>query len=288
MAPSNATLLSTLIDISSADEHAQSDIDMMPTPESQPENKAPLKRKAGRTKGAVAASKVTKTKAVSRRVSSGSGAMAKTKSRKVLAERTNVSNDGNETEEVDDFEEEMENAPMKPSKRGKGAKAVKEENAPARGRPTKAATAAKKKAGRAKQISSEREVPESQPESKEIERTEIEDVTIAEPTLVRQPRARQPLPVQLSSRARSTSRQPEVYARHRQAGSASDTERAGEPALRRKLGEVTRKFENLELKYRNLKELGSNESRRNFDGLKKSTDQRARGISSRRTISVHY
>jgi hypothetical protein len=85
----------------------------------------------------------------------------------------------------------------------------------------------------------------------------------------------------LLSRARSTSRQPDIYSRHERAGSASDTERAGEPALRRKLGEMTRKFENLELKYRNLKELGSNDAQSSFDKLKKATNQRARGASSR-------
>jgi hypothetical protein len=273
-------MLSTLIETSSADEDAPSDIDMMPTPDSQPENRAPPKRKAGRTKAAVVATKATKTKAVSRRVSSG--AATKSKSRKALAERTNVPNDGDETEEVDDFDEELQNLPTKPARRGKAPNVAKDEPATARTRtakPTGKSAGGGKKTGRSKQISSEREVLESQPDAMEIEQTEFEDVTVAEPAPARQTKARQPLAPQLSTRARSTSRQPDLYSRHRRAGSASDTERAGEPALRRKLGDITRKFENLELRYRNLKEVGSNESQSNFDKLKKSTDQRARGAS---------
>ena len=276
MAPTKSTMLSTLIDVSSADERDQSDIDMMPTPDSQPENKAPPKRKAGRAKGAVAATKTTKTKAVSRRVSDGK--TTKAKSRKALAERTNVPNDdGNETEEVDDFDEEMNAAPTKPAKKAKTAKAAKEEPAPTKARAK--ASAVPKKAGRPKRVSSEHEVPESQAEPMEIEATELQEDTIVEAPPKRQPVLRQPLAPQMSSRARSTSRQPEPFSRHRRGGSASDTERAGEPALRRKLGDVTRKFENLELKYRNLKELGSNDSQSNFDKLKKASDQRARGMA---------
>ena len=289
MAPAKSTMLSTLIDVSSADERDQSDIDMMPTPDSQPENKAPPKRKAGRAKAAVAASKTTKTKAVSRRVSDGK--TTKAKSRKALAERTNVPNDdGSETEEVDDFDEEMNHAPVKPAKKAKTSKAAKEDAPTAKSRAKPKPAAAPKKAGRTKHVSEEHEIEESQVEPMEVEATELQEDTIIEPPpkrpMSRQPVSRQPLAPQMSTRARSTSRQPEPFSRHRRGGSASDTERAGEPALRRKLGDVTRKFENLELKYRNLKELGSNESQSNFDKLKKAADQRAKGMAERKTRHV--
>ena len=55
------------------------------------------------------------------------------------------------------------------------------------------------------------------------------------------------------------------------AGSLSDNER-GDPNLRRKLGDVTRKFENVELKYQNLKEVGIYEATANFDRLKQQCD----------------
>ncbi len=57
----------------------------------------------------------------------------------------------------------------------------------------------------------------------------------------------------------------------RRAGSASDTER-GDPNLRRKLGDITRRFENVDLKYRNLKEVGVNEANANMDKLRKQCD----------------
>lgn len=277
-------MLSTLLDTS---ENEQSDIDMMPTPDSQPENKAPPKRKAGRAKGGVVANKASKTKAVSRRVSDPK--TTQLNGRKALAERKNAPNedgDGNETEEVDDFDA----VPVKPAKKTNATTIVKE-GVLAPGKSRAKAVPAPKKVGRPKHVSSEAPIPEStQVEPMEIEPTELQDDTMVEPAHVqrRQPVSRQalapqmssraPLAPQMSSRARSSSRQPEPFSRHRRGGSASDTERAGEPALRRKLGDVTRKFENLDVKYRNLKELGSNESQSNFEKLKKATDQKARGM----------
>lgn len=57
----------------------------------------------------------------------------------------------------------------------------------------------------------------------------------------------------------------------RRAGSASDTER-GDPNLRRKLGDITRKYENIELKYRNLKEAGVTEANTNVEKIRKQCD----------------
>ncbi|ETI27545.1 hypothetical protein G647_09736 [Cladophialophora carrionii CBS 160.54] len=57
----------------------------------------------------------------------------------------------------------------------------------------------------------------------------------------------------------------------RRAGSASDAER-GDPNLRRKLGDITRKYENVDLKYRNLKEVGVNEASANMERLRKQCD----------------
>ena len=42
--------------------------------------------------------------------------------------------------------------------------------------------------------------------------------------------------------------------------------------MRRKLGEITRRFENVELKYRNLKEVGINEANSNMEKLRKQCD----------------
>ena len=85
--------------------------------------------------------------------------------------------------------------------------------------------------------------------------------------------------MRLQHRARSTSaqRRQAPVGRHR-AGSASDTDRASsDPILRRKLGEMTRKFESLDLKYRNLREVGVKEAEANFERLKVQSEIRAKG-----------
>jgi hypothetical protein len=51
----------------------------------------------------------------------------------------------------------------------------------------------------------------------------------------------------------------------------------GEPALRRRLGEMTQKYESMELKYRDLKEIAVKEAERNFDKLKKQSEEKSKG-----------
>ena len=87
------------------------------------------------------------------------------------------------------------------------------------------------------------------------------------------------LPSKMSVRKESAakSRTMSASAARRRAGSASDTERGSDLALRRKLGEMTTKFENMELKYRNLRELGLQERETNFERLKRAMDERSKG-----------
>lgn len=78
-------------------------------------------------------------------------------------------------------------------------------------------------------------------------------------------------PVKKGGRSTSCSRQENNF--RRRAGSASDTERGGgDPNLRRKLGDVTRKFENIDLKYRNLKDVGILEANANMDKLRRQCE----------------
>ncbi|TID23663.1 Monopolin complex subunit pcs1 [Venturia nashicola] len=283
MAPIKGATLASMLD------YSEDDLDVeMPTPDSQIENKAPMKRKPGPKKAAP----TTKSNVSTRRTSAGSvlsRKMAVAKKKKALAERA-VLEDGNDTEEVDDFEQsapppkakrgvKAAAAPVKPpAKRGRKPKIAEpepelEEEAPVK--PAKKAPAVK--VTRGKRVKEpEPVIPETQPDPMDIEETEI-------PTEIPEtdhPAPEPPKP--LAQRAttggvRSISRQPEpLNSRHRRGGSASDTERAGEPALRRKLGDITKKFENLDLKYRNLKELGTIEAQSNFDKLRKSCDHRAK------------
>ena len=101
-------------------------------------------------------------------------------------------------------------------------------------------------------------VPETQPEPMETETDGNEQSEIA------------PLP-QARQRPRPEPRSRQTSVTRRRAGSASDTER-GDPNLRRKLGDITRKFENIDLKYRNLKDVGVNEANSNMQKLRKQCD----------------
>lgn len=54
--------------------------------------------------------------------------------------------------------------------------------------------------------------------------------------------------------------------------------RTDDPELRRKLGEMTQKYEALELKYRDLREVAVKEAERNFDRLRKQSEERTAGM----------
>ncbi|KAK1594455.1 chromosome segregation protein [Colletotrichum navitas] len=72
---------------------------------------------------------------------------------------------------------------------------------------------------------------------------------------------------------------PRQPARHTsRAGGSSDVE-ASETQLRRKLGETTRKYDHLEAKYRDLRDIGVKAAERNFDNLKKESEERANTAS---------
>jgi predicted nucleic acid-binding Zn-ribbon protein len=88
--------------------------------------------------------------------------------------------------------------------------------------------------------------------------SEMDDVQLIEPLKPRN-----------TSRPPSRVRQESIF--RRRAGSASDTER-GDPNLRRKLGDVTRRFENIDLKYRNLKETGIVEANNNMEKLRRQCE----------------
>ena len=80
-------------------------------------------------------------------------------------------------------------------------------------------------------------------------------------------------------RAKPHQRQPLVS--RKRAGSASDDERGGnDPATRRKLGEMTSRFEKLELKYQNLRDVGIKEANANFDKYKTQVQANAKGKAS--------
>jgi len=258
MAPRKGATLSAMVDPMSEDEFAHSE-DV--TLDSATENRQPAKKRAN-ARTATTASKVTKARAPSRRTSGASLLTTATSKgrRKALTERSANEADGNETEEVETFDEPTRTAmtgddttiiAVKPTKKRQGKPQT---------------SRAAPKSGRAR-------AADVKPQSVEMETTELED---DDPT----PRGVARPPVAAVSRSRSISRQPEPLpsAYRRRAGSASSTERDGGAGLRRKLGDMTKKFENLDLKYRNLKEIAVTEAQSNLEKLRKATEKRAQGM----------
>lgn len=209
-----------------------------------------------------------------------------TQNRQALKDRTNVQG-GSDTEEVDNFAD-GDDAPKK-TKRAKTAAA------------RKPAAKSKKELG---------VIPETQPDPDAVEDVEqsIEmdldnmDVSIV-PTpkpvqkFAQRPRSTsvQPLQARPSSRAgsvqplqprpsaRSVSAQPGYPPPRERSGSVSDTareRRGGDPELRRKLNDLTSKYENLNLKYQNLQEIGKGNAESNFEKLKRASDQKAKDADS--------
>ena len=108
-------------------------------------------------------------------------------------------------------------------------------------------------------------VPETQPEPMEVDQTilSVDERAVVEDAP--RPNARSYVCADSRSKQEPTVR--------RRAGSASDTERMGnDPAIRRRLGDMTRKFENMDLKYRNLREIGISEANVNMEKLRKQCE----------------
>lgn len=64
----------------------------------------------------------------------------------------------------------------------------------------------------------------------------------------------------------------------RKAGSASDTDKPNhDGATRRELSDMTKKFESLDVKYQNLRDVGLHEAEKNFEKLRKQADDNAKG-----------
>ncbi|KAL9090499.1 MAG: hypothetical protein Q9165_005260 [Trypethelium subeluteriae] len=307
--------LSGMLD-ASVDNLTESDNDLMLTPDSAVENRAPPKKKNVQSSRKVATnpSKVTKAKAPARRTSGGGAKKAAPKkanaNRKALSDKTNARYES-EVEEVEEFDESIEVDEEEPSapivankKKSKSVEQTRErepvkkirkrqdqydgngeqeEDQSAQNLKTKKQTrpapripAKKSRPATSKRAPSKERhdvIPETQPDAMDTEPTimtaEGEESVVEPPA---PPPVTKPAPI---SRARSESRQrrPERL----RSVSASDFEgRSTDPALRRKLGDATKKLESLEIKYRNLQEIGGRAAESNFEKLKKASDERAK------------
>lgn len=228
---------------------------------------------------------MTKAKGSTATTRRASGATAKRKpaaKRTALKDRTNLPA-GSDTEEVED--DGIEEQPTKKTKRAKPA-------------------ATRKPAAKSKKELNV--IPETQPDAEDVqdveqsvemdpENMDIELVPTPKQTqkFVQRPRAAsvQPLqprpsaragsaqPLQPRPSARAVSAQPGYPPPRERSGSVSDTareRRGADPELRRKLNDMTSKYENLHLKYQNLQEIAKGNADSNFEKLKRASDQKAR------------
>jgi len=130
-----------------------------------------------------------------------------------------------------------------------------------------------------------------------VDTTETADITptdhsVEEPRSIREPAPVVHVPISRpASRPRSVSRhlEPRIAAAgYRRGMSASSDRGTTDPAVRRKLGELTGKYEMLELKYNALKEVAQSDAQSNFDKLKLATQRKATGklvYGARRPLS---
>jgi hypothetical protein len=249
-------------DLSSDDDFAHTQATMLPSPDSSDIKVAapPPPRSRSNKAAAAAAPRAPKT------ASAAPDARNRKRARAALADLTNVP-DGSEPE-----------AEPEPERK--------------RARPAATTTTAATKKSKSRQPTAARRGRKAEPAPVEEEQEPEEDVHasveqidesveeshIAPLRTVAPPQAAAAYP-----RARSSSRQPEPVAiansvRRRRAGSASSTERAGlgDPALRRRLGELQNKFEAQQIKYQNLKDVATTEAQTNFERLKSASDAKAK------------
>lgn len=302
MAPRSALAnISFTVDSASEDDMTHDELNAIPTPDSNTENKAPARKARGRPAQSTKATSATKTAAKGRpatRVAETKKDNAAAKKapakagRKTVAERNNGG--ASDTEEANDLDEDelTEVAePAKPAKRGRPkAKKVQEDEDPAEEEPVPAKRGRKAvakedvvkketKAKTAKSRTTKREaeaepeaftIPETQPEQ-EAEPMDIEDSIEVEEI----PESMPPPPRPSARRAQAASRTRQPSAGARRAGSVSDTER--DPAMRRKVGDLTKKLEATTAKYETLKDVATSGKESNFEQLRKRTEQAAKG-----------
>ena len=307
--------LSGLIDTDMEDDTLNMEADGFPTPDSNQENAVPVRKRGGRVKAT--AKKFTKTKIATRRVSSESAAPKKAAPKRT-AKRAPLKVQSNgqraeDTEEVYEFKAKGQEdtnmdelvefkqavkpkAPEKKVGRPAKNKLVTQVNGMTKdGEFEYTPTAVRQSKGTKKPIASHPQKPnaiantqrssvEPQQHEKTIPETQVpmdigpsgfpqeddEDEDAIPQSVFRR-----------TNNARSASHQRQAPIARRRADSASDTERGeNDPTTRKKLGEMTKKFDSLELKYRRLRETGIKEADANFAKYKAQSQAKAKGTFS--------
>lgn len=268
---------------------------------------APAKKGRGRPKAApTKITKVPKAKVSARRTSDrmtpnkrAPTAAAKGK-RQVLGDKTNQQNDS-DTEEVDDFEP-VEDVYMEGDEQGykasvaavgktrktKKAPVKQTASAPKEILNTVAAKELRQKSRTTKKALVRVEVPEEASPEKYVPETQVAAMEVDQPNEREEVEEVVAEKSSKSAQSRSVHRQPQPVQRPR-AGSTSDTER-GDPNLRRKLGELSKKYDVLNTRYQDLREIGLKEAERNFERLRKQMEEKTKSmclVSGLKTYTDH-
>ncbi|OTA90286.1 hypothetical protein M434DRAFT_398065 [Hypoxylon sp. CO27-5] len=118
----------------------------------------------------------------------------------------------------------------------------------------------------------EPEIPETQPVEEEISETqaiETTELSVEEYERIENLPSHNRLGLSSAQHIHSLN----TFGVRRRDVPASDSE-LHEPLMRRRVGDLTRKYESLEAKYRDLREIGVKEAERNYDRLKKQSEER--------------
>lgn len=281
------------------------------TPESARENAVPRKVRAGSKS---TSGRIMKTKASGRHISGTKAGAVKKGKRAPLSDKTNKQCATSDTEEVEEFKQQdvtIEEVPSGDELEASVVAIEQKRPPPSKVKTSKSTEKIAKDISSRKRDTTQPEVPDAlrvgsraptsrskpsqtkrQPSVEPKQRSDViqetqrsatnmddyGDEDVDEPT---------PRPIaRYTSVPRATSQSRQNSVPRRRAGSTSDTER-NDPAIRRKLGELTKKLENLDLKYRNVREIGIKEAEHNFERLKKQSEESRKGIMLA-TLSIAF
>lgn len=246
-----------------------------------PENK--------RTMPAATRAKTTRRASAGKPAPKRKAAAPKAQPRQALKDRTNEQH-ASDTEEVDEFDNDNMEASKPKAKRAKTATATK--NTKKTAAPKSAPAKKGKVAKRAPSPEPLAMIPETQQDPDQMDDVEQSIEISLDPSNMDIAQEPTPKPVQkfyqrapsvpvqpLHPRpsARPASVQPTYAPVRDRSGSAGGGERrVGDPELRRALNEMTKKYENLQLKYEALEDVGKADAETNFEKLKRASDQKAK------------
>lgn len=157
----------------------------------------------------------------------------------------------------------------RPRAADKAAHPVRQHEEPASARrPDAAATTVAKRAGRPAR-EEKKEIPETQEEADPMDMDREGDSSREEDRSAMEFAESPAMPGAFPTVATTTSMS-------RRIGAMTSDSEQNDPSLRRRLGDLSKKYERLESKYRDLRDIGVKEAERNFDRLKRQGEEKTK------------